>query len=101
MTNLSAPSRSELAHRSSDDIGVTLVRVADGRDGEEWDVACVHDRRKGAYFEVAAESYLAFDVYHHPFVYRDFSNVDLEHDHLAEAIAEIDAGVTQSGWEQA
>lgn len=41
MTNLSAPSRRELAHRSSDDIGVMLVRVADGRDGEERDVACV------------------------------------------------------------
>jgi hypothetical protein len=101
MTNLSAPTRRELAHRSSDDIDATLVRVADGRDGEERDVVCVHDRREGAYFEIPAESYLSLDVYHHPFAYRDFSNVGLEHDHLAEAMAEIDAGVTQSGREQA
>jgi hypothetical protein len=78
MTNLSTATRRELAHRSNDGVEVTLVRVADGRDGEERDLVCVHDRREGAYFEIPAEPYLALDVYHHPFVYRDFSTVDEE-----------------------
>jgi hypothetical protein len=99
MTDLSVSMRRELAHRSSDGIDVTLVRVADGRYGEERDVVCVLDRRDGAYFEIPAEPYLALDVYYHPFVYRDFSTVNYEHSALPEAVAEVGTHATQSGRE--
>ncbi len=46
-------------------------------------VVCVCDRRDGAYFEIPAEPYLTFHVYHHPFAYRDFSTVDSEDRRLA------------------
>ena len=71
---LRAPVRTELAHRSSDGIDVTLVWVRG--QGADKTVVLVCDRRNGSYFEIPAETYLALDVYYHPFVYRDFSTVD-------------------------
>jgi hypothetical protein len=100
MTDLAATTRRELAHRSSDGVDVTLVRLADGRDGEERDVVCVLDRREGAYFEIPAEPYLALDIYNHPFVYRDFSTVDGGDTGLAAEMLEFEAHATGSGsWE--
>ena len=61
----------ELAHRSSGGIDVTLMW--DGH--EDKTVVRVCDRRHGESFEIPTEPYLAFDVYTHPFVYRDFSRV--------------------------
>ena len=73
--------RTELDHRSSDRVDVTLFWVTgDGVDGV---VVCVCDRRQGAYFEIPTEPHLALDVFYHPFAYRDFSTVDYEDSRLA------------------
>ena len=101
MTDLSTPTQRKLAHRSSDDVDVTLVRRADGRDGEERDIVCVHDRYEGVYFEIPAEPYLALDVYHYPFIYRDFSTVVDEDSFLAAAIADVAVRAMPSGMEEA
>lgn len=76
MQGLSTTTRTELAHRSSDGVDVTLVWATEG--GENQVVVSVCDRRGDAYFEIHAEPYLALDVYYHPFAYRDFSTVDYE-----------------------
>jgi hypothetical protein len=81
MTRLSTHTRTELAHRSSEGMEVTLV-WAQG-DGEDEALVCVCDRRDGAYFEIPAQPYLALDVYYHPFAYRDFSTVDYHDSRLA------------------
>jgi hypothetical protein len=81
MTTLLTHTRTELAHRSSNGIDVTLVWVHGG--GEDKAVVCVADTRDGAYFEIPAERYPALDVYYHPFAYRDFSTVDYEDSRLA------------------
>jgi hypothetical protein len=81
MANLHTHTRTELAHRSSAGIDVTLVWVH-GAD-EEKAVVCVCDSREGAYFEIPTEPYLALEVYYHPFAYRDFSNVDYEDSRIA------------------
>jgi hypothetical protein len=81
MAELSTHTRTELAHRSSDGVDVTLVWVRG--DDEDKAVVCVCDSRQGAYFEIAAEPYLALDVYYHPFAYRDFSTLDYEDSRLA------------------
>ena len=65
--------RTELAHRTSDGIDVTLDWVHGG--GEDRAVVGVYDGRDGSSFEIAAERYLALDVYYHPFAYRDFGTV--------------------------
>ncbi len=86
MTKLSTHTRTELAHRSSDGMDVTLVWVqGDRRDGEDnvCVCVCVCDRREGAYFEIPAQPYLALDVYYHPFAYWDFSTLDSEDSRLA------------------
>jgi hypothetical protein len=80
MTDLSTHTRTELAHRSSDGMEVTLVWVQG--DDEDKAVVCVCDGRAGAYFEIPAQPYLALDVYH-PFAYRDFSTVDYHDSRLA------------------
>ncbi len=76
-----ATTRTELAHRSNDGLDVTLVWVRG--TGPDEAVVCVCDWREGAYFEIPAEPYLALDVYHHPFAYRDFSSVDYRDGRLA------------------
>ena len=81
MIQLSTTTRTELAHRSSAGIEVTLFWVH--RGGDDKTVVCVCDRREGSYFEVPAEPYLALDVYNHPFAYRDFSIVDYTDSRLA------------------
>jgi hypothetical protein len=81
MTKLSTDRRTELAHRSSDGLDVTLIWVQG--DDEDKVVVCVCDRREGAYFEIPAEAHLALDVYYHPFAYRNFSSVDYEDNRLA------------------
>jgi hypothetical protein len=81
MHELSIPPRTELAHRSSDGVDVTLLWASE--EGEDTVVVSVCDSREGAYFEIPAEPYLALDVYYHPFAYRDFSRVDSEHRRLA------------------
>jgi hypothetical protein len=73
--------RTELDHRSSDRVDVTLFWVTG--DGANGIVVCVCDRREGAYFEIPAEPHLALDVFYHPFAYRDFSTVDYEDSRLA------------------
>jgi hypothetical protein len=81
MTRFPTTTRTELAHRSSDGIDVTLVWVRAG--GADETLVCVSDQREGAYFEIPTEPYLALDVYYHPFAYRDFSTVDYEDSRLA------------------
>ena len=79
MANLSTYTPTELAHRSSSGIDVTLIwRHAD----DDKALVCVCDSREGAYFEIPAEWYLALDVYYHPFAYRDFSTFDYEDSRL-------------------
>ena len=73
--------RTELAHRSSNGIDVSLLWARE--DGEDKTVVRVRDERDGAEFEIPAEPYLALDVYYHPFAYRDFSTVDYEDGRLA------------------
>ena len=81
MTQHSTSTRTELAHRSSAGIDVTLFWLHRGDDDKA--VVCVCDRREGSYFEVPAEPHLALDVYYHPFAYRDFSRVDYADSRLA------------------
>ena len=90
MTKRSTTRRTELAHRRSDGVEVTLTWVHGA--GEDATVVSVYDSREGAYFEIPAEPFLALDVYHHPFAYRDFSTVDYEDSRLAEAVDEPPAG---------
>jgi len=73
--------RTELAHRTSAGIDVTLMWVR--RAGRNEVLVCVCDQREGAYFEIEADPYLALDIYYHPYSYRDFSTVDYEDDRLA------------------
>ena len=81
MHGLSTTTRTELAHRSSDGVDVTLVWVQD--DGDDKVVVCVCDCREGAYLEFPTEPHLARAVYYHPFAYRDFNTVDCEDPRLA------------------
>src|SRR5690349_3639814 len=55
----------ELASRASNGIEVALLW---NRRADELRV-CVSDTRTGAYFELAAESDNALDVFHHPYAY--------------------------------
>jgi hypothetical protein len=68
----------ELAHRSSAGIDVTLLW-----GGDDEVLICVCDRRDGAYFEMPTDPHLALQVYYHPFAYRDFSTLDYEDSRLA------------------
>ena len=81
MANLSTHTPTELAHRSSNGIEVTLIWMH--ADDDDKALVCVCDRREGAYFEIRAERYLALDVYYHPFAYRDFSTFDYKDIRLA------------------
>jgi hypothetical protein len=80
MAELSTPTRTELAHRSSDGLEVTLVWV---QGDEDEALVCVPHRREGAYFEVPAGPRLALHVYYNPFAHRDFSVVDHRDSRLA------------------
>jgi hypothetical protein len=81
---LSPQKFTELAHRSNDGLDVTLFwQPGPGTDGQGKTVVCVCDAKRGTYFEIPTESYLALDVYYHPFAYRDFSSVDYEDGRLA------------------
>jgi hypothetical protein len=73
--------RTELAHRSGDGMDVTLVWVQGGEGDKA--VVCVRDDRTAGYFEIPTETYLALDVFYHPFAYRDFSTIDGEASWLA------------------
>jgi hypothetical protein len=81
MTELPTHKGTELAHRASEGLDITLTWVHEG--DEDKAVVCVCDRREGAYFEIPTEPSLALDVYYHPFAYRDFSTVDYENRRLA------------------
>ena len=81
MTGLPTTSRTELAHRSSAGIDVTLMWVRG--EGDDEALVCVCDQREGAYFEIPTRPHLALDVYYHPFVYRDLSTIDYEDSRLA------------------
>jgi hypothetical protein len=76
VTALTTETRTELAHRSFDGMDVTLVWVQ-GAGGEKA-VVCVRDDCRADYFEIPTETYLALDVFYHPFAYRDFSTVGNE-----------------------
>jgi len=81
VTDISTTMRMELAHRSGAGVYVTLVWMP----GVDKTLVCVDDRRDGSHIERPAEPYLALEVYRHPFVYRDFSTVDLEDSRLTAA----------------
>jgi hypothetical protein len=83
MTNQSATTRTELAHRRSDGIDFTLVWVHGG--GEDRVVVTVHFSRDGSCFEIPAERHLALDVYYHPFAYRSFATSS-DGNRLAEVV---------------
>lgn len=71
----------ELAHRVNDGLDVMLVWVHGG--GVDETVVSVCDTREGTYFEIPAEPDLAFDVYNHPFAYRDAGSPYCEPSRLA------------------
>lgn len=81
MNDQTRQARTELAHRSSSGLDVTLMWVRGER--EDKTMVCVCDWREGAYFEITADPQLALDVYHHPFVYRDAASVDYQNARLA------------------
>jgi hypothetical protein len=81
MTGLPTIGRTELAHRSSAGIDVTLMWLRG--EGDDEALVCVCDQREGVYFEIATRPHLALDVYYHPFVYRDLSTIDEEDSRLA------------------
>jgi hypothetical protein len=84
MTEPAEATRTELAHRSSDGVDVTLVWAHGGdRHQDEELVVCVWDGREGTYFEIPSAPELALDTYYHPFAYRDFSRVDYHGRRLA------------------
>jgi hypothetical protein len=84
MTEPAAPTRTELAHRSSGGADVTLLWVHGGeRDRDEEVLVCVWDAREGTYFEILSEPNLALEIYYHPFAYRDLSTVDYRDPRLA------------------
>jgi len=77
MIEPAATTRTELAHRSSDGLDVTLLWVhGGGRDGDKEVVVCVWDAREGVYFEIPTVPNRALDTYYHPFAFRDFSTID-------------------------
>jgi hypothetical protein len=77
MSEVLATTRTELAHRSSGGVDVTLVWVHGGERGRNEEiVVCVSDTREGMYFEIPSAPNLALDTYYHPFAYVDFSPVD-------------------------
>jgi len=83
-TELAATTRTELAHRSSGGIDVTLVWVHGGdRNPDEEVLVCVWDARESTYFEIPTEPNLALDTYYHPFAHRDLSTVDYHDPRLA------------------
>jgi hypothetical protein len=65
--------RTELDHRSDQYADVTFVWVNGA--GVDETFVCVRTKEDEAYFEIATKPYLAFDVFNHPFVYRDFGVV--------------------------
>ena len=81
MTELSTQTRTELAHRSSGGVDVTLLWVQ-GHDTDET-VVCVCDKREGAYFEIPTQPPGALEAYYHPFAYRNMSTVDYADSRLA------------------
>ena len=81
MTGLPTNKRTELAHRSSAGIDVTLMWVR--YEGDDEALVCVCDQRDGAYFEIPTRPGVALDVYYHPFVYRHLSTIDYEDSRLA------------------
>ena len=81
MTKQPTTQWTELAHRVNDGIDVMLV-WAHG-NGVDETIVSVYDTRERTYFEIAARPDLAFDVYAHPFAYRDQSSVDDEDSRLA------------------
>jgi hypothetical protein len=84
MSEVWATTRTELAHRSSGGVDVTLVWVHGGeRDRNEEVLVCVWDTREGTYFEIPSAPNLALDTYYHPFAYIDFSTVDYRDRRLA------------------
>jgi hypothetical protein len=81
MTGSVSTSWTELAHRCSDGIDVTLMWRRH-RDAHGVRV-CVCDRREGAYFELEPDPQLALDAFYHPYSYSDFSTLDYEDHRLA------------------
>jgi hypothetical protein len=81
MTTVPTHTRTELAHRASGGVEVTLFWVQ--CDGEDRAVVCVRDRCEGICFEIPTNAYLALEVYYHPFAYRDLSTVENEDSRLA------------------
>ena len=80
MTEMSTYAPTELAHRSSRGLDVTLIWVRDG--DQDRAVVRVRDGQDGAYLEIAMEPYLALDVCH-AFAHWDFSTVDYGDSRLA------------------
>jgi hypothetical protein len=71
MTTQFEETRIEIAHRSGSGLDVTLVWArGEQRHGA---LVCVRDQHDATYFEIPVETYLALDVYYHPFAYQDFS----------------------------
>jgi hypothetical protein len=81
MIRIRPSKRTELAHRSSAGIDVTLMWVR--HQGRDETLVCVCDRSEGAYFEIPVASHLALDAYYHPFIYRELSTVDYVDSRLA------------------
>jgi hypothetical protein len=69
-----------------------VIRIADGRSFAFMTDGWVRD---------PAEPYLALDVYHHPFIHRDFSTVEDEDSQLASPAVDVVARVMSRGMDEA
>ena len=68
MTTQTTIQRTELAHRTRNEMDVALVWVH-GSEKDEMVVA-VHDRMDGTSYEIPTHGHRPLDVYRHPFAYR-------------------------------
>jgi hypothetical protein len=81
LTTASTIRWTELAHRVSDGVDVTLVWVHG--NGVDETVVSVYDTRQGTYFELTVEAQNSLDAFHHPLAYRDVGRVSYEESRVA------------------
>ena len=81
MTEQASIKWTELAHRVSDGVDVTLVWVQG--NGVDEAIVSVYDTREGSYFELTVEPQRALDAYYHPCAYRDLRALRYEDSRVA------------------
>ena len=79
MANATEQPYRELAHRMNNGVEVVLF----WHETTDELTVSVSDERCGAYFELAAESHQALDVFNHPYAYAAFRGLPYEEASLA------------------